>query len=174
MAALEITKLQSEVPRGVFDCRNASINALISESYYPTVLQHAYAFNISCEGVTIGYYMLKFLSIKLDVCPEEIADYASSMCSDCFSVHIKYIAIDFCYQKKGIGRNIMQYIIESVFALCKLWPIRLVTIEALKEKYAWYQNIGFVAFDEENLDDDSATIKMYIDCLLEQEVVNNM
>lgn len=173
MAVFQVSKLQSEISGGVFDCGNPSINSLILDSYYATVLQHAYGYKVSCEGIVIGYYMLKFLKIKLDNCPESISDYRSSFCNDCFSVHIKYIAVDTKFQKQGLGSGMMKYIIKLVFGLCEHWPIRLITLDALKEKYEWYKSLGFLAFDEDDLTSDEATIHMYLDCLLNPRLVNN-
>lgn len=173
MSELEITKIHSEIPVGSFDCGNPSINASISESYYPTLLQHAYAFMVSCNNIILGYYMIKFLNIKLTTCPEEIADYCSSLCDDCFSLHIKYVAVNSIYQRNGIGHNILNYIIKSTFELSRLWPVRLITLDALKEKYSWYQELGFIAFNEADLEDDSPTLFMYMDCLLNPDSVNS-
>lgn len=169
MATIEISKVNSEV---TLDCGNASINSLITESYYTTILQHAYCYIVSYKDRVVGTYMLKFTKIELNICPEDIADYRSEICTDCFSVHIKYIAVDKSYQGKGIGTFIMQYIIKSVMQLCEKWPVRLITLDALKEKYKWYLELGFLPFNEKDIDDDSATISMYMDCLLNQDEVN--
>lgn len=101
MAKIEISKMKKEVPAGTIDCGNDSINALIEKSYYPTILQHAYGYLICIEHKIIGAYMIKFVKIKLEDCPEEVSEYVSDLCEDCFSIHIKFIAIDTNYQKKG-------------------------------------------------------------------------
>ena len=172
MAKIEISKMKKEIPPMTIDCGNASINTLIAKSYYPTILQHAYGYTICFDGKIIGAYMLKFVKIDLTDCPEEISDYVSDMCADCFSLHIKYIAVDKKYQRRGIGKYVLQYIVMGVRELCKNWPIRLITLDALKDKYSWYNSLGFLPFNEKDLDDENTTIKMYLDCLIDSEVVN--
>ncbi len=169
MATIEISKANSEV---TLDCGNASINSLITESYYTTILQHAYCYIVSYNNEVVGAYMLKFTKIELDICPEDIADYRSEICTDCFSVHIKYIAVDKRYQRNGLGKLILKYIIKSVMQLCEKWPVRLITLDALKEKYEWYLALGFLPFNEKDIDNDSATISMYMDCLINIDEVN--
>lgn len=172
MAKIKISKMEKEIPTESIDCGNASINALIEKSYYPTILQHAYSYIVCYDEKIIGAYMLKFVKIELEDCPEEIADYVSDMCSDCFSLHIKYIAVDEKYQRKGIGKYLLKYIVKGVRELCENWPIRLITLDALKEKYDWYCSLGFLPFNKEDLEDDNTTIHMYLDCLIHVEKVN--
>lgn len=164
--------MKKEIPSMTIDCGNASINAMIEKSYYPTILQHAYGYVICLNEKIIGAYMLKFVKIDLAGCPEEISDYISDMCADCFSIHIKYIAVDKKYQGMGVGKHVLKYIVMCVRKLCQNWPVRLITLEALKEKYNWYVSLGFLPFDEKDLQDDNTTIKMYLDCLIDIDVVN--
>lgn len=171
MATMEIAKIKGE-RIGEFDCGNMSINTLVEKSYYPTILQHAYGYDVCYNGKVIGVYMLKFVKILLDTCPDEISEFQSDLCKDCFSVHITYIAVGKEYQKKGLGTIILKYIIKSVMDLCEKWPIRLITLDALKEKYDWYKSLGFCPLNERDMDNDEATIKMYMDCLLDAELVN--
>ena len=168
MAELKITKLQSDVLTKNFDCGNTTINNLILESYYPTLLQHAYAFEVSSKENTVGYYMINFKKIKLDSCPEDISDYTSTMYDNCTSINIKYISVSSVYQGYGLGSGIMNHIIRNVQNLSKNWPIRLITLDALKEKYEWYKRLGFKPFFNNDDDmDESPTVLMYIDCLID-------
>lgn len=173
MAKIKIVKMEKEMPTGTIDCGNTSINSMIDKSYYPTILQHAYGFYIYFDEKIVGAYMLKFAKINLEECPEDISDYISDMCRDCFSLHIKYIAVDEKYQRRGIGQTVLKYIVKSVKELCGVWPIRLITLDALKSKYDWYSALGFVAFNEKDLYDNNTTVRMYLDCLMDVEVVNN-
>ena len=172
MGRMLIKKIESDISKS-FDCGNSSINSLVYESYYPTILQHAYAFEVRIDERIMGYFMCRFSTIEIETCPEEIADYMSDNFKSCASLHIEYIAIDKLYQGYGIGRSVMNHIIQWSKRLCKMYPVRLITLDALKEKYGWYQDLGFLAFDENDIDDSSPTIRMYIDCLLEKELVYN-
>lgn len=172
MSVIEFEKMKSSTSFGDFNCGNPTINGLITQSVYPTILQHASAYKFSVDSYVLGYYMLKFRNIKLDICPEEISEFNSSICKDCFSVHINYLAVDLRYQRKGIGTQIIDSIKRSVFSLCEEWPIRLITIDAIKGKYKWYIQNGFKPFDENDLKDENPTIHMYYDCFINQEELN--
>ena len=172
MGKIFIKKIESEISKS-FDCGNSSINSLVHESYYPTILQHAYAFEVRNDTHIIGYFMYHFSTIELEICPEEISDYMTENFKKCSALHIEYIAVDKNYHGYGVGKSIINHIIVCGRKLCETYPIRLITLDALKEKYEWYQSLGFLAFDENDLNDSSPTIRMYIDCLLDKELVHN-
>lgn len=148
-----------------FKCGNASIERTITESYYLTLLKHAYAYKIIGNGMILGYYMLLFRKILLEDCPESIGDYYTEKLDYCTSIHIDYLAINEKYQHRGIGTNVLKMIILFVMKFGKKLPIRLITIDALKEYYDWYRGIGFIAFNEKDLKDSKPTISMYMDCI---------
>lgn len=172
MSAVEVLKLKDEYITKAFDCGNASINSLIHESYFPTILQHASCYVACYKKKAVGFYMLKFRKILLEECPEDIADFRG-MFGDCFSVHIEYIAVQKEFQNMGIGKKLLLKINRDVRELCKIWPVRLITLDALKEKYEWYQEIGFRPFNESDMENEDVTIRMFLDCLLDVETVNN-
>lgn len=165
MGQLYFDMLEEAVCDDSFNCGNHSIERKISESYWLTILQHAYAYKISTDGIILGYYMILFRKIALAHCPDNISEYYSGMMDYCISVHLDYLAVDKRYQHKKIGTNTMKIIINSVLRLAKRFPVRLITIDALKEYYSWYQAIGYSAFNENDMDDGNTTIKMYMDCL---------
>lgn len=173
MAKLKISMIAEEIPIDRFDCGNQSINSLVSKSYFPTILQHAYAYSFSYDHTILGYYMLVFKQIPLDKCPEDVAEYRSDLFDSCYSVHIEYIAVNKCFQNRGIGHNILRMVAKNVFSLCRHLPIRLITLDALKDKYSFYKNLGFTALNDSDMDNESSTIFMYQDCLLRKETVNN-
>lgn len=172
MSTIKISKMQADVGIETFDCGNASINSLIYKSCYPTVLQHAYAYVAQFEETIVGVYMLKFMKIDLSSCPEDISDYQSDICSDCFSIHIKYIAVSKDLQGQRLGSSLLALIIRYVRKLCEKWPVRLITLDALKDKVDWYKLFGFVPFNENDMEDNEPTIKMYLDCLLDPDLLN--
>lgn len=173
MAELYFTKLQSESETVGFDCGNCSINELVAKSYYPTILQHAFAYRVSSETKTLGYYMLEFENISLEMCPEYVSEYVSSIQSYCTAVHVRYIAIAKEYQGLHIGSAVLQYIAGCVMKLCSKWSIRLITLDALKDKYQWYRQRGVMAFDEHELANSSETIRMYRECILDRNLIEN-
>ena len=46
MAQLSFARLSDDVARGSFSCGNTSIDNMIFESYFATILQHGYAYEI--------------------------------------------------------------------------------------------------------------------------------
>lgn len=161
--ALEVIKLSSDVVLGSFDCGNQSINNLISQSYYPTLLHQCYAFCVSNDNDIIAYYMLKFMDIDIDMCPDEISDYCDgSFDPHLCAVNIEYIAVDQKYQGLCIGTNILKQIIIDIYELCEYWPVRLITLDALTTKINWYRTFGFKEFKPN--DGSSSTVRMYMDC----------
>ena len=171
MAEVHIEKLSCNVPEGTFDCGNPTINGQIYESYYPTLLQHGYAYRVIVSGSVAAYYMIKLRTIKLENAPEEISEYSSSLISDCGAVHIKYIAVDTKYQNKKIGTYILKAIVMQVSKMCQQMPITIMTLDALTDKYKWYKNNGFNAFNEEELEKCETTIPMYMNCIADMDAV---
>lgn len=53
------------------------------------------------------------------------------------------------------------------------WPIRLITLDAMQDKYKWYEKIGFKFFDRSKIDSGDYTIPMYMDCLKDVKAVEN-
>ena len=173
MGKIVIEKLEHEVPEQVFDCGNSSINRQIQESYFPTLLQYCYAYQVSISGQVVGYYMIRLRTISMESAPKALQEYESSLVNNCSAVHIGYIAVDKKYQNNKIGTYILKTIIIQVLRLCQQFPIAVITLDALKDKYEWYRDRGFAAFDERNLEDSDITIPMYVSCILNQEAVDN-
>jgi len=173
MGKIVIQKLKYDVQSGSFDCGNESINRLIQESYFPTLLQYSYAYEVSVSGQVVGYYMIKVKSVKLEKAPSEIREYESSIVHDCCALHISYVAVDKKYQNKKIGTYILKCIVAQTLNICQKFPITIITLDALKDRYDWYKKRGFVAFDENELETMETTIPMYVNCILDKEAVNN-
>lgn len=169
---IHISKLTSDVPQGSFTCGNQSIDDKILNSYELTLLQHAYAYQITIEDKIVGYYMLKLRRIDLENCPidnEYISDYYVEPCKEFFSINLEYIAIATEYQGLGIGQTVMKNIINYVQQLRQAVPIVIFTLSSLKSKYDWYNSIGFEPFSKTCFNNDSPTIEMYLDLLLDRK-----
>lgn len=147
-----------------FKCANSSIEQQIEDSYYITLLKQAYGHQIICDGRIIGYYMVHFKGIQLEevnrIMQEE---YVSNMADYYMAIHIRYFAIDVRLQHKGIGKKVFQGILADLLRVSMIYPIRLITIDALSEYHEWYKKIGFK--DIPGRVSDGITIAMYLDCL---------
>lgn len=173
MGKITIEKLKQEVNEGEFDCGNSSINSQIVQSYFPTLLQHCSTFECKIGKTTVGYFMFYFVTINFDNCPEVIAQYYTTLITQICSLHIGYIAVTTEFQKKKIGTYILKYIIYKVMQYCKEMPISVITVDALKERFEWYRQNGFQAFDETKMQDCNPTILMYRSCIVDSNLVNN-
>lgn len=177
MSNLTIKRIETPNIDPKFDCGNYSINSkLRQDSYYMDVLQHAYTYEIFYGKILVGYYMISFRTISLNLLPEDLSDYCAGSSNSCTSLHLDFIAIDSKMQKHSIGTNTLRYLIVDVTNnLCRVWPIRLITLEALTNKIDWYKKLGFSLFNEDNTtsNPDSPTAWMYLDCLQDPEKLYN-
>lgn len=173
MGKIVIEKLDHDVLDQDFDCGNSSINRQIQESYFPTLLQYCYAYQVSISGCVVGYYMIKMRTVNMEKVPEKLSEYTCSLVNSCSAVHISYIAVDKRYQNRKIGTYILKTIVNQVLKMCQQFPITIITLDALKEKYEWYKDRGFIAFSESDLTAPGVTIPMYVSCILNQEAVDN-
>lgn len=172
MSRIIIKKLSTDPVHTAFDCGVAGINdMIINRSYYPTILQHLYSFEIIVDDVLVGYYMYGFRKLKMEECPGDIGEYYSDMSDVCYTLHIRYIAIATQYQHNGIGQRVLYLIIRQIYEMCKNWPIRLITLNALPERVNWYKENGFQLFNESDIKGGNKDIPMYMDCLLDVEKV---
>ena len=95
MGNLQYRKVTREVEDTSFTCDIPSIDEYVKNSYYPTIVQHAYGYSISGRGIVLGYYMIMFREIELDDFPPEIADYDSEIKDRKVSaVHMVHIVIN--------------------------------------------------------------------------------
>lgn len=154
-----------------FSCANPSIDLLVRESYFVTLLKQAYGHQIRTEDQVVGYYLIHFRSIKNNKInqmlgqPEE--EYESSLLDFYIALHIKYLAIDKEWQHRGIGTAVLKGLIDEGVNLSKKYPIRMITIDALAEYYNFYKKIGFQ--DIPGQKPAGPTIPMFLDCMSVEE-----
>lgn len=169
MTNIRIIRLQHEVVPGSFDCGVTSINNQIENSYYPSMLQYQYSFEILGNDIPIGFYVCSFRKIPIDAGPKDIAEYSVDTIKAYYSLDITYFAIARQYQNYGIGSMVLDMLIKQTMQNCSIYPIRLITLDALKEKVEWYKKRGFRLFKENDvLDTNTSTVTMYVDCLLSE------
>ena len=170
MGNLQYRKVTREVENTSFTCGIPSIDDYVKNSYYPTIVQHAYGYSISGKGIILGYYMIMFREIKLADFPPEIADYDPEIKERKISaVHIRYIAIDERYQHNKIGTVTIQTIIKNVRMLAANWPIRVITIDAREDLVLWYEKLGFRKMVNNTPGQDGVTVSMFLDCMQQKD-----
>lgn len=169
MSNLTYKFLQEDIKSGKFDCGVESINKYVVDSFYATLLQHGYAYQILYNNIVVGYYMITLNHVELEECPETISDYTSGLCDFLYCVEIKYLAIEKCYQHRKIGTNVLPSIIKSIKDYTSIIPIRLITIDARSELVEWYKKFGFIEFPNNPEWQEGYTRKMYIDCMMHKK-----
>ena len=151
-----------------FCCANASIEKQIEESYFTTLLKQAYGYQIIIDDKVVGYYMLYFRNINLRQVHKIMGEeYESDMLDYYIAMHIRYLAIDKKLQHLGIGTAVLKGLIVEILRISKIYPIRVITIDALLEYHEWYRKIGFR--DSPGCMYDGITVPMFIDCMTKEE-----
>lgn len=166
MGILEIKRVTKAVEHTSFECGVDSIDDYIRDSYFPMIIQHAYAYSVMSNGKVLGYYQVLFREIELTDFPDDISEFdASIKDGKISSVHIRFIAVDTEYQKNKIGTSTLKVIIKDVEELAERWPIRVITIDARVELHDWYKKMGFVDMENNKQGQDGVTVAMYFDCM---------
>ena len=166
MSELKFSLLKGDVPKGSFDCENKEINKWVEDSYYATLLQQAYAYQIRVGDVVVGYYMIAIRNVDLYDCPDEVSDYFQDGFGDKIpSVYIEYLAIDKKFKGQRLGETTLRTIIKRVRDLSEQWPIRLITINALTELVEWYKREGFLEMAKSLPGQEGYNVYMYLDCI---------
>lgn len=65
MGTLEYIPLEGEDVLQGFDCGNASVNALVAESFYPHLLKQSRTYQVKLQNQTVGFYSLSVRGVSL-------------------------------------------------------------------------------------------------------------
>lgn len=168
MGALYYTLLESESELSDFDCGNSSINRLVSESFFPHILKQCRTYKISMEKQRVGFCSVSILGISLDESDASMADYYSNTPSY-GAVKLDYIAVDSRVQKYGIGTTALEYVKKQAKQMYDTCPVRLLVLDALRDRIKWYTKNGFEAINSADLQGDSETVRMYIDLMPDED-----
>lgn len=164
MGTLDYSLIQIVEDIDQFDCGNASINQLVSRSIYPTLLKQTRTYKISMKGHRIGFYSVSILAISLEGSDAPIAE--SFEGTPTFAaVKLDYVAVDKRVQNHGIGTNVLAYVVDEARELCKVWPVRILVLDALRDKLTWYTERGFRAINSSDLVRTTPTVRLYIDLI---------
>lgn len=168
MGQISYRLISKDIDLTEFTCKNKSIDDLLKDGYYSTLLKQGFCYEIIVRECVVGYF---FYTYALVTCNEEAED---SQCSslmdfDYPAIHIKFIAINEKYQRKKIGTNVLKLFIDRAGELHKGFPIRFVVLDALKDLILFYNNLGFQPIDENDIQNTSSTIRMFFDLLDDSE-----
>lgn len=147
-----------------FDCGNSSINALIENCFLSNLTRQSHVYSVTILSHRVGLYSLSVASVRL---VESDSTLANSCMNDCSfgALMIDYIAVEQKLQKKGIGTEIIMHIIRQAQEIYQSIPIRIIILDALREKLGWYLKRGFCVLDSRELSQSSSTIRVYLDLM---------
>lgn len=161
---------KSSVASESFDCGVESINKYVKDAYYPTLAQHAYAYNIIGDGKSLGYIQILFRDVELDYFPDDISDIDPGIKVDTLpAVHIRFLAINKEYQKNKIGTIALRVMIKRIEDLANDWPISMITIDARCNLVNWYEREGFKKMRKNVPGQEGVTVAMYYSCIMEPD-----
>lgn len=154
-----------------FKCTNGSLNRYLAEdAYYHDLMSLAKTKLVKIavsksEERTVGFFTLQLKKFTI----QEDGDKEEYPC-----IYLKCIATDKNYEGRGIGTNVLNYIISQSKNFSDFVGCRCLLIDALTEDINWYRDRGFQFVDEDNVDDDilEPTIEMFIDFRNKSKVDN--
>lgn len=157
-----------------FDCGNPSIRMMIDQTYYSCLLREARAYCVYLKvnddrEILVGVYSVSIGTLRLGEAASPLAEYYSHEPPTYATVHLNYIAVNSKVQRKGIGTKVLEYIVFQARSLYREWPVRILVLDALREKVDWYKERGFASVYQEDPDPHSTTVKMYLDLMPEED-----
>lgn len=157
---LYVRPLVADVCVQRFDCGNGLINtSLACDAYYKHLAKKASTTEVALKTdtgfQTVAYCSLSVIMFGVVEEDEEEISYPA--------VHIDIIGVDRDSQGKGYGTQLLRYIIQRIGNFSQFACIRYVLLDAIKDKYTWYEERGFLALNVEDLENDEPTIQMFMD-----------
>ncbi|WP_455678286.1 GNAT family N-acetyltransferase [Sharpea azabuensis] len=168
MGIINYTALSTRDELLGFSCGNSSIDQLVANSFYPNQYRQIMAYKMSIQNIRVGFFSVSVQGISLEDTDTSVAEYYYDNPSFA-AVKLEYIAIDKRIQKRGIGTTALEYIVQEARKLYVCWPIRLLILDAVRDKVSWYENRGFEPIDRADMNSASATVPMYLDLMPEDE-----
>lgn len=169
MGTLHISKIITSIEED-FSCGNPSIDQMLKDSLYLTALRRCYAYKVTGNGITLGYYMIGLKRFRLDIFDPPLEDYSVGHYDDMYAMHIEYIAIKKEYRRHKIGSGVLEYIIATIQELSMECPFRLLTVNALSNLAHWYESFGFKVVHKYQDKQNPETVLMVRDMLTTEEL----
>jgi acetyltransferase, GNAT family len=158
-----------------FDCGDDDLNEFLFEEAVPYRKQLlATTFVIENDERTLGYYSLLNDSLLLkeemfssksqyNKFRRELLPYPKRHLNNVPSLKIGRLAIDKTFKGKGLGRIIIDTIINHCVDLNEDEACRLITVDAYAQAVSFYQKIGFEFLTK--LDEGEETRLMFLDLI---------
>ena len=170
VSVLVLTENHSIKP---FDCEDDDLNEFLFEEAIPYRKEKlATTFVVENNKRTLGYYSLLNDSLQLreDMFTSksqfrkflrELMPYPKRHLKTIPALKIGRLAIDKSFKGRGIGRVIMNTIIDDCVELNDRHACRLITVDAYKQAIPFYQRMGFEFLSDNDKEDN--TRLMFLD-----------
>lgn len=163
---ITVELLKENHPIKPFDCEDDDLNDFLFNKallYQKELL--ATTFVIESEELTLGYYSVlnDSLQLKEEDFPSKnkYKKFLSSLMphpkrhlKSIPAVKIGRLAIDKAYKGQGLGKIIVQNLMEECIDLNKKIACRLITVDAYKGALTFYQKLGFEFLTEKDNNED--------------------
>ena len=168
MGKINYTALRTREELVGFSCGNSSIDQLVANSFYPNQYRQIMAYKMSMCNHCVGFFSVSVVGISLENSDASVAEYFYNEPSFA-AVKLDYIAVDKRIQRNGIGTTTLEYIVQEARKLYKGWPVRLLVLDAVRDKVGWYEERGFEPINKADMDKISPTVAMYLDLMPDDE-----
>ena len=163
---ITIELLKENHPIKPFDCEDDDLNDFLFNKallYQKELL--ATTFIVESEERTLGYYSVlnDSLQLKEEDFPSKskykkflshLIPHPKRHLKSVPAVKIGRLAIDKTYKGKGLGKMIMQNLMDECIELNKKIACRLITVDAYKGALTFYQKLGFEFLTEKDNNED--------------------
>ena len=166
--SIDCALLEAERELLDFDCGNSSVNALVAKSFLAHAVKQQLTYKILYQNIVVGFWTVSMRGVTLDNSDAKVAECYEDP-PEFGAVKLNYIAVSKEVQGCGIGSSALWYIIKKAQELYQQWPVRMLILDAIRDKMEWYQKFGFEAICQEDISSDSATVQMYLDLMPDRE-----
>ena len=138
-----------------FDCEDEDLNDFLFKEAIPYQKQMlATTFIVENSERTLGFYSLLNDSMQIK---EELFSSKSQY------LKIGRLGVDKTYKGKGLGRILLEGIIANCIALNKKQACRLITVDAYRQAFPFYERFGFQYIS--NNDENEEVRQMFLDLM---------
>ena len=168
MGQISYRLLSEDIIINEFTCGNPSIDQMLKDGFYSTLLKQGFCYEIVIRDRIVGYFFYTYILVSCN--DENMDSYCSTLMGFNYpALHIKFIAIDKKFQRKKIGTNVLRLFISNARKLHKDFPVRFVVIDALKDLESFYSKLGFQPVDDQDISANLSTIRMFFDLFDDDE-----